>query len=322
MKKIMALFIFTAVVNVNIAAANNNVRFTICDSIPKETKSCMEAQITTILSLMNNTTDEAKEQIDFKSINISNGVKNTLNMLWKYFSIKTIDEEIVEHFLTLKTNEGILGYNVREIGIQLYPRQYFLGDSLQNLSFYLNTKGEITDICLSVDSEQYYEITKEAVSHDDMLQCMTLLYFCEKLRTAYHTKDIEFIRKTINDKCIFNNWKLYSFPNESPTIRCDPHQADYPQLLSKVFMRSGIPNMTIDEILIERHPLKSHWYGLRIKQNWNTDRYHDTNYFFSLWDFSVPQKPIIHYNVIQPEDIPDEERISLRKFKVPFESEN
>ena len=318
MKHFMVLFLFTAIANVNIVAANNIVRVTICDSIPQETKSCMEAQITTILSLMNNTTDEAKEQIDFNGINISNGVKNTFNMLWEYFSIRTIDEEIVEHCLTLETKEGFLGYSVRGIDIQLYPRQFFSGDSLQKLSFYLNAKGEITDVCLSVDSNQYCEVTKEAVSHDDMLQCMTMLYFCEKLRTAYHAKDIEFIRKTINDKCIFNNGKLYSFPNESPIIRRDPHHADYPQLLNKVFMRSGIPNMTIGEILIERHPLNCHWYGLRIKQNWNTDRYHDTNYFFSLWDFSVPQKPIIHYNVIQTEDIPEEDRISLRKLELPF----
>ena len=43
------------------------------------------------------------------------------------------------------------------------------------------------------------------------------------------------------------------------------------------------------------------FYGVRLRQEWKSDRYHDEGYVFLLWEFPENTDPVIHVRTWQPE---------------------
>ena len=57
-----------------------------------------------------------------------------------------------------------------------------------------------------------------------------------------------------------------------------------------------------DEVEVAMHPVDVNYYGVTLKQSWNSDGYSDEGHLFLLWDFSNPDMPQIHVRTWQPEE--------------------
>ena len=72
--------------------------------------------------------------------------------------------------------------------------------------------------------------------------------------------------------------------------------------LAAVFKANKRINVLFDEIKVARHPAKEDFYGVTLKQGWQSDNYSDIGYLFLLWDFTNPDAPQIHVRTWQPDE--------------------
>ena len=81
-------------------------------------------------------------------------------------------------------------------------------------------------------------------------------------------------------------------------------------------------NVTFDEIKIVRHGAKPNYYGVTLRQGWNTknyskiDKYSDEGIVFIVWDFTDEFNPKIMVRTWQPMNVDDKDVFTLGNFKL------
>lgn len=103
--------------------------------------------------------------------------------------------------------------------------------------------------------------------------------------------------------------------------RIDLTAAEYFQKLERIINRQkslqgGYIHVDLSDISIQRHPAKSNYYGVSMRQKWSTKGYKDEGFVFLIWDFSINGHPKIILHAWQPALIKPEERWSLKDFKI------
>lgn len=134
-----------------------------------------------------------------------------------------------------------------------------------------------------------------------------ILNYCEHLRTAYTTKDIDFLRQVFSDKALIivgnvvkpiaNDSKCQAEPKVSYAIHS---KQDYLNRLNKVFAANKKIDVKFSGFRIMRHPTMDGIYGVTLRQQYKSDRYSDDGYLFLLWDFRDKSMPLIHVRTWQP----------------------
>lgn len=134
-----------------------------------------------------------------------------------------------------------------------------------------------------------------------------ILNYCEHFRTAYTTKDIDFLRQVFSDKALIivgnvvksmvNDSKCQAEPKVSYAIHS---KQDYLNRLSKVFAANKKLDVKFSGFRIMRHPTMDGIYGVTLRQQYKSDRYSDDGYLFLLWDFRDKSMPLIHVRTWQP----------------------
>ena len=174
----------------------------------------------------------------------------------------------------------------------------------------------------------YKEATKiiqGKLSEQDAKRRRMILNYCEHLRTAYTTKDIDFIRQVFSDqaliivgnivKPIANDSKYQATAKVSYAIHS---KHDYINRLTKVFAFNKQINVKFSDFRILRHPTTEGIYGVTLRQQYQSDRYNDDGYLFLLWDFRDPAMPLIHVRTWQPARTTDggQEVIGIQDFNL------
>lgn len=182
---------------------------------------------------------------------------------------------------------------------------------------------------LAKDNPFYREAAKVIqgkYTESDAANRKMILNYCEHFRTAYTTKDIDFLRQ------VFSNNALIIVGNiVKPTTNDDKYQSgdakvtmaihskhDYLSRLSKVFVTNKKIDVRFSDFKIMRHPTKEGIYGVMLRQQYSSDKYSDDGYLFLLWDFTNKSMPLIHVRTWQPKKSvnSDSELIGISDFNL------
>lgn len=153
-----------------------------------------------------------------------------------------------------------------------------------------------------------------------------ILNYCEHLRTAYTTKDIDFLKQIFSEQALIivgnvvktspsDEGKFMSSERVKYNIRT---KKEYIARLGKAFADNKSIDVKFSDFRIMRHPTMDGIYGVVLRQKYKSDRYYDDGYLFLLWDFRNESMPCIHVRTWQPSATvsDDSEIISIGDFNL------
>ena len=154
------------------------------------------------------------------------------------------------------------------------------------------------------------KILSGKLSVEDAGRRRTILGYCEHLRTAYTTKDIDFLRQVFSDEALIIVGNVVRTAPGSdkaglPRQRVEYFmrtKKEYLARLERAFAASKAIDVKFSGFSIMRHPTMDGIYGVSLRQRYKSDRYADDGYLFLLWDFRNPSMPLIHVRTWQPYD--------------------
>lgn len=131
--------------------------------------------------------------------------------------------------------------------------------------------------------------------------------YCEHLRTAYTTKDIDFLRQVFSDNALIIVGNVVKTTKGAGHVQADSRvtyalhtKRTYLARLTKVFAANKKVDVRFTNFRILRHPTRDGIYGVSMRQRYRSDRYADDGWLFLLWDFRNPSMPLIHVRTWQP----------------------
>lgn len=146
------------------------------------------------------------------------------------------------------------------------------------------------------------------LAENDAKRRHTILNYCEHFRSAYDTKDIDFLRQVFSDHALIivgnvarqADGKAGAAPADKRIDYYLHTKHDYLTRLERVFAANKVINVRFSDFRIMRHPTVDGIYGVSLRQRYRSDRYADDGYLFLLWDFRNPAMPLIHVRTWQP----------------------
>ena len=151
------------------------------------------------------------------------------------------------------------------------------------------------------------KIMQGKLSETDAKRRHMILNYCEHFRTAYTSKDIDFLRQVFSDKALIIVGNVVKpiakddkFQTEPKVTYAIHSKRDYIARLSKVFAANKKIDVKFSGFRILRHPTMDGIYGVTLRQQYKSDRYSDDGYLFLLWDFRDKSMPLIHVRTWQP----------------------
>ena len=168
------------------------------------------------------------------------------------------------------------------------------------------------DLRAMAHSNPFYQeaakILQGKVSEQDGKRRHQILNYCEHFRTAYTTKDIDFLRQVFSDKALIIVGNVVKATTGDGKVHADNQavtyaihsKRDYINRLSRVFAANQKIDVKFSGFRIMRHPTMDGIYGVTLRQQYKSDRYSDDGYLFLLWDFRNPSMPLIHVRTWQP----------------------
>lgn len=161
--------------------------------------------------------------------------------------------------------------------------------------------------------EESRKIIAAGLSEDDARNRQMILNYVEHFRTAYTTKDIDFLRQLFSEEALIIVGKVVK-----ETARHPLHLMSRPQIeynirskksyltrLQAVFDANREIEVSFEDFNIMRHPTREGFYGVSLKQGYRSDLYSDEGHLFLLWDFRDKQAPLIHVRTWQPSMLSD-----------------
>ena len=302
-----------------------DVTVTISDGIDNETlKSKMEAGMSALLTEINNAQAEGRA-LNFAPLGLDPSVQISLSMLWENSPFLCTDEKITERGLTTPS-----GYQVRNIPLLMKPKanRNFNETEYQEAVISFDKKGNIESFYLSLSMNLYMSVIKENKEISDLRRRQLILDYVERFRTAYNTKDIDFLEQVFSDDALIITGKVISQKKNDiklpdKIVYTKQTKTEYLGRLRQVFKKNNYIKVTFDEIKVMRHPSKklTDFYGVTLHQGYTSSNYHDDGYLFLLWDFRDEEHPIIHVRTWQPDAIngnrlPEDEVFSIYDFEI------
>lgn len=145
------------------------------------------------------------------------------------------------------------------------------------------------------------------LAESDSARRREILNYCEHFRSAYPTRDIDFLRQVFSDDALIivghtvsngkSNPALVAGDNVRYSIRT---KNEYIDRLSRIFKSNKKLEVQFSDFHIMRHPSLDGIYGVTLRQHYTSDSYSDDGYLFLLWDFRNSSMPTIHVRTWQP----------------------
>lgn len=263
----------------------------------------------------------------FNGLRISKDAQNTILMLWDNTPFRCGETEVIERCLRNGRE-----YQVRNIPLMLTKKNDGEAnkDKYQEAVIGFDSKGVITDFHLAISTNLYTKVLKENMAVSDFRYRQMILDYVEQFRTAYNTKDINFLDQIFSDDALIITGKVIKVtPSEMTPYMSDKKvvynkqsKKEYLTKLKSVFNTNKRINVIFDDIDVIGHPAKPNFYGVTLKQGYSSDRYSDMGYLFLLWDFTNEDAPKIHVRTWQPEMLgpgivfPEEDVFKIEDFDV------
>lgn len=305
--------------------AQDEVAFEFSDGIANEAlKSRMEQQVSKLLTAINKA-ESSNGYINFNGIDIDPMASQSITALWENAHFRCIDDDIVEHCLSVKSNGRVKEYQVRNIAIEMKPVDSSYTDDLnQEVCINFSPTGTISDFNITMGIQQYARLMKEGATLDDVDERMQIIHFCEQFRNAYMQKDIQFMQNVFSEDALIITGKVIMRKKADVQLAQKDYEysvknkQEYLKNLKAIFdnPKTGSINVDFQDYKIKRHGSKPNYYGVTLIQNWRTNTYQDEGIVFLVWDFSDKNNPKIQVRTWQPMDTEEDEVFTLNRLKL------
>jgi len=327
MKKIIACVVFSVLI-FNIISANAagvNVVMTYDRSFTNTSLvSKMELNLSKALTEINEA-QKNKRELKLVGMDIDDFAIKSLAMLWANVHFYCDDDEVVDRLWVFEN-----GFMVRQIPLIITPEgEQFGSGTYQEAVVEFNSSGRITDFRLALDA-QLSEGMEKCGQVVETERRMKILSYCERFRTAYNTKDLDFLQQVFSeDALIITGNVVRTKENTMKVTYKSQNKEQYLAGLQRAFIRNKWIDVRFSQIGesgetggcpgITRSSSNPNYYGVRLRQEWRSSNYNDEGYIFLLWDFTEENAPVIHVRTWQPEwvgmaKLPEKEIFSLSDF--------
>lgn len=301
LRKFVTLFLCFIAVNVGRAqSVNVEINSGIYNAALKQS---IEKNASALLTEINRANRSGAKSVNFSGISITSDAQKSIAMLWDSSPFYCEDRTIVES-VTTRYNGG---YQIRNIPLEFTPAAHMPEDETnQEAIIDFDKFGKIESFNLAINNNQYIKIFEEGNKLGDFNRRQIILNLIEQFRTAYNQKDTIFLDKVFSDDALIITGKViktkksdYNIIPQNKVIKVTQSKQQYLTRLKVVFNTNRYINVNFDSIEIFRHPTKTDYYGVSLKQDYKSSNYPgDVGYLFLLWDFSKgDDRPQIHVRV-------------------------
>lgn len=332
MKKLFILsYLICLLTGISASAQTVTVNLTVDSSFDNQTIiQKLENNLGKVLTEINRAQKENRP-LNIAGLPMNDFASKSLSMLWANIHFYCDDEEVVERCWPL-TN----GYLIRRIPLIITPQgEEFGSGTYQEAIVEFTSSGIISDFRFALDAQLGESMEHGGEGVVEAERRMLILSWCERLRTAYNTKDLDFINKTFSDDAlIINGTVIKTKPSEMnkeglKVFYKKQNKQQYLANLKLAFMRNKWIDVKFSQIgekgetggpeSITRSTENPNKYGVRLRQEWRSSNYSDEGYLFLLWDFSNENEPVIDVRTWQPEwvggkKLPNDDIFSLSDF--------
>lgn len=266
---------------------------------------------------------------DLSSLTIAEDVKTKIGKLWADCPFRCMETELVERAVLTPRKE----FQIRNIPLVMAPVEGVSKDiswkKYQEGVITISDKGIITDFHLAIDTDLYISVMNSAKSVEDFEHRQLILEYVERFRNAYNLKDLDFMQQIFSEDALIITGKVVKAVksdinrmslSNNKIVYSQQTKKQYLANLARVFKANKRINVQFDDIKVVHHPAKKGFYGVTLKQGWQSDGYSDEGYLFLLWDFTNEDAPQIHVRTWQPDKIdvntplPEDEIFSIDDF--------
>lgn len=292
----------------------------------------MQNHLGSVLTEINRAQKENRE-LNVAGLELDDFARKSLTMLWANIHFYCDDSEVVDRCWVFQD-----GYMLRQIPLIITPDgETFGSGTYQEAVVEFDLKGKIKDFRFAFDAQLGESMERGGNEVVEAERKMKILTYCERFRTAYNTKDINFLNQVFSDDALIITGSVVTArPGEmsfggQKVIYKKQTKEQYLANLKRAFLRNKWIDVKFSQIGengetggpagITRSSENPNMYGVRLRQEWRSSNYNDEGYIFLLWDFTDEEAPVIHVRTWQPEwvggqKLPESEIFSLSDFQL------
>lgn len=184
----------------------------------------------------------------------------------------------------------------------------------EKLSFYIDSNSEqITHVAMGLGREAMNDVVLGHLDWSEKSRTR-IVGFLEDYRTAYATKNLEYLDKVFDDNAVIVLGKrLQVAPQLNKEGYMNNHRVQFTQLTKREFLRNlrrqfqskDYINLHFSQNRIYQLQKGVERYGIEIKQDYYSSNYGDTGYLTLIFDLTNPDQPVIHVRTWQEQPDPN-----------------
>lgn len=184
----------------------------------------------------------------------------------------------------------------------------------EKLSFYIDSNSkQITHVAMGLGREAMNDVVLGHLDWSEKSRTR-IVGFLEDYRTAYATKNLEYLDKVFDDNAVIvlGKW-LQVAPQLNKEGYMNNHRVQFTQLTKREFLRNLLRqfqskdyiNLHFSQNRIYQLQKGVERYGIEIKQDYYSSNYGDTGYLTLIFDLTNPDQPVIHVRTWQEQPDPN-----------------
>lgn len=184
----------------------------------------------------------------------------------------------------------------------------------EKLSFYIDSNSkQITHVAMGLGREAMNDVELGHLDWSEKSRTR-IVGFLEDYRTAYATKNLEYLDKVFDDNAVIVLGKrLQVAPQLNKEGYMNNHRVQFTQLTKREFLRNlrrqfqskDYINLHFSQNRIYQLQKGVERYGIEIKQDYYSSNYGDTGYLTLIFDLTNPDQPVIHVRTWQEQPDPN-----------------
>lgn len=184
----------------------------------------------------------------------------------------------------------------------------------EKLSFYIDSNSkQITHVAMGLGREAMNDVVLGHLDWSEKSRTR-IVGFLEDYRTAYATKNLEYLDKVFDDNAVIVLGKrLQVAPQLNKEGYMNNHRVQFTQLTKREFLRNlrrqfqskDYINLHFSQNRIYQLQKGVERYGIEIKQGYYSSNYGDTGYLTLIFDLTNPDQPVIHVRTWQEQPDPN-----------------
>lgn len=184
----------------------------------------------------------------------------------------------------------------------------------EKLSFYIDSNSkQIMHVAMGLGREAMNDVVLGHLDWSEKSRTR-IVGFLEDYRTAYATKNLEYLDKVFDDNAVIVLGKrLQVAPQLNKEGYMNNHRVQFTQLTKREFLRNlrrqfqskDYINLHFSQNRIYQLQKGVERYGIEIKQDYYSSNYGDTGYLTLIFDLTNPDQPVIHVRTWQEQPDPN-----------------